>query len=175
MILDGYYTTDSAAQFLGISPTTMRKLTAQGKLSPTKIGSSNVYHYEQLLAHRRQWYADGMSYREIGEKYGQTRTNVSYHFDRMKVEPVGVDGRRKGGPQVFSPSTVAKFARILGWEISDDWQEPPERVRCPRCGVYLDPVDGDSQITCECGQRIKIDPLPRNLTYEQQYRNRATS
>lgn len=116
MILDDYYTTNSAAEFLGISELTIRILTRDGKLSPTRVGTSNLYHEQDLKACKGEWYADGLSHRDISEKYDKRRTTVIYHFRRLKVKPTGVDGRRKGRPAVYDQDIVGKFAKILGWE-----------------------------------------------------------
>jgi excisionase family DNA binding protein len=117
MIFDSYYTTDSAAEFLGITVGTVRVLTAQKKLIPTKVGQSNLYHIDGLKACRDRWYADGMTPKEIAEVYGKTKGTVLYHFSRLNVRAIGVDGRRKGQPTVYDPSTVRKITKILGWTI----------------------------------------------------------
>jgi len=133
MILDNYYTTDSAALFIGVTETTIRNMTARGELSPRKIGNANVYHLNDLLECKRKWYADGLSATEIAEKYGVGKAMVHYHFNNLKVKSVGVDGRRKGQPTIFDPDTVDKMAEIIGWEISPEWTEPTGTVRCPSC------------------------------------------
>ena len=116
MILDNYYTTDSAAEFLGVSKMTVHKLAGKGKLKPTKVGTSNLYYLMDLEICKGRWYADGLSHKDIGRVYGKKRTTVIYHYKRLKVKPTGVDGRRKGQPAVYSAKTAAHFARILGWK-----------------------------------------------------------
>jgi excisionase family DNA binding protein len=119
MILDSYYTTDSAAEFLGITKTTVRNLTVQKKLTPIKVGNSNLYHIDDLLSCKGLWYADGLSPRDIGERYDVSKSMVHYHLNRLKIDPVGVDGRRKGQPSVYSPNTIEKVSKIVGWQIKD--------------------------------------------------------
>ena len=116
MIFDSYYTTDSAAEFLGITVGTVRILTMKKRLIPTKVGQSNLYHIDGLKVCRDRWYADGLTPKEIAKRYRKTKGTVLYHFDRLNVKPIGVDGRRKGQPTVYLPSTVRKIIAILGWD-----------------------------------------------------------
>jgi len=159
MILDSYYTTDSAAKFLGVSEVTIRNLTIDGKLTPIKVGQSNVYHRDNLRLCKQHWYADGMTHRDIAEKYGKNRTTVIYQFNRLKVKPSGVDGRRKGQPAAYSPETVDKMAKLIGWDQVDDWKEPAPRFRCPSCGLEIAKNGHEymEQIDCpDCGEKIRV-------------------
>jgi len=152
MILDSYYTTDSAARYLGVTPTTVRNLTADGKISPTKVGNSNLYHIADLSECRRRWYADGLTAREIGEKYGISKPMVHYHLKKLNVKHTGVDGRRKGQPFIFSTETVDKMAKIIGWEVLENWVSPPAMIRCPACGAESPKGDKQYLETLDCGK-----------------------
>jgi len=158
MILDSYYTTSSAATFLGITPTTIRMLTSDGKLHPVRIGNANLYQRDDLTACKSRWYNDGYSAKDIGEKYGVGKSMVHYHLTRLKVDGVGVDGRRKGRPTVYEPSTIDKIAKIIGWETVDGWADPPALIRCPSCNAET--VKGDveyleSMVCPKCNQTFR--------------------
>ena len=159
MILDSYYTTDSAATFLGITSTTIRNLTIRKELRPVKVGNANLYHIDVLLACKDRLYADGLSPRQIGEKYGVHKSMVHYHFSRLNVRSIGVDGRRKGQPSIFDPDTVEKMAKIIGWTVSEDWADPPMMIRCPFCSAES-PKNGTeypNPIRCvKCGESFRV-------------------
>jgi hypothetical protein len=116
MILNDCYTTPSAAKYLGVSPLTVRTFTGLGRLTPFRVGAANVYEKSDLDAVKAKYFADGLSHTDIAEKYGVKRTLVIYYYKKLGVKPSGKDGRRKGAPAVYDPSTVEKFAKIIGWD-----------------------------------------------------------
>ena len=116
MIIDNIYTVEDVAEFLGIGKQSVYKLIHRGDLDFWKLGKNYVFMQEDVEACRQKFYADGLSHRDIARIYGRKRTNVAYHYKRLKVRHIGLDRRSKGAKtKVYSRETVEKFALVLGW------------------------------------------------------------
>lgn len=112
-----FYTSDQAAEFLGVHVRTLRMWCRNGTIPYAgKAGKVYLFSRENLETFRRKYLSNGMSHQEIARKYGKDRTTVIYYFkERLKVRPIGID-RRKKNAACYDPETVAKFAKILKWE-----------------------------------------------------------
>ena len=113
-----FYNTTQAAEKLGLYRDTVRKFILTGILrTDGRVGHQHLISEESISMFRQRYLNDGMTLADIAKAYGKTRPSVSHHFrTRLRVRPDGINIKRKRA-FCYSPSTVAKFAKIMGWEL----------------------------------------------------------
>lgn len=104
-----------AATFLGRKHQAVRRLVQKGILTAHLDGQAYIFRLKDLEKVKAQAYAEGMTHSDIAAEYHVKRTTVVAAFKRLKVQPGGYN-QAKGRASVYSQTTVAKFARILGWD-----------------------------------------------------------
>lgn len=113
--LEELYTTQDAAQYLGVSRKALRGMVKTGYLTPLHVGRIAVYTRKNLDEAKQQLFAEGMTHSDIANYYGVNRSSVAHHFKRLHVKPIGQNNHRRGGV-IYDFKTVKKFADLLGWE-----------------------------------------------------------
>lgn len=103
-----------AAAFLGRKHQTLRRMVANGTLPAYKEGKSLIFRQKDLEKIKEERFPEGMTHTDIHNEYDVNRTTVIMQFRRLGVEACGQRGS-KVKSSVYSPSTVAKFADLLGW------------------------------------------------------------
>lgn len=104
-----------AAAYLGRKHQAVRRLVTSGVLPAYKDGKAYVFAESDLEKIKREKYPEGMTHSDIAAEYRVKRTTVIAQFKRLKVEPIGIHLGRNSA-NVYSPTTVAKFSQILGWD-----------------------------------------------------------
>lgn len=104
-----------AAAILGKHHITVRRMIKQGLIDYMLDGGAYYFLRSELEAVAAKEYPFGMSHTDIAREYGQSRTNVRYHFKRLKVKPNG-RFRSRSHANVYDVETVKKFAALLGWD-----------------------------------------------------------
>lgn len=106
---------------LGINDQTVRKITREGLLPPIRIiGRSYVYDANSVKDVQRRFYRSGYTHGDIAAMYGVSYSAVVYWFERIGVEPDGVNRHIKRAPVVYDKETVENAARQLGWTKVED-------------------------------------------------------
>lgn len=104
-----------AADILGKSPRTIRRFVQRGVLFAYRDGDRLIFRRNEVERLKDEKYPEGMTHGDIAREYGRKRTTVLATFERLHVKPLGTH-QGKNNASVYSPSTVAKFAKVLGWE-----------------------------------------------------------
>lgn len=104
-----------AAEFLGRKHQALRRLIARGILPAYLEGKAYVIKRSDLERIKDEQYPEGMTHSDIAREYDVNRTTVIAQFKRLKVQP-WARGRGKVQSNVYSQTTVSKFAQILGWD-----------------------------------------------------------
>lgn len=104
-----------AAAFLGVKHDTIRRMIRKGLISYLMSGQSYLFKQAELERVKAEQYPEGMSHSDIAREYVVGRTTIIEQFKRLKVEPMGIH-RGRNGAKLYSPSTVATFSRLLGWD-----------------------------------------------------------
>ena len=112
-----FYTTTEAAHIIGITPWSAMSARKAGRLTSSgKIGNVYIITDEDIELYRKKYKNPDPTLREIAEIYGKPLTTVQWWFSRrLKAKSTGFDYSR-GGAKTYSPETVKKIAKILGWE-----------------------------------------------------------
>lgn len=103
-----------AAAFLGRKHQAVRRLVQKGILPAHLDGQAYIFRLADLEKVKTIRYPEGMTHADVAREYVVKRTTVAAAFKRLKVTPAGTDSGRNHA-SVYSQTTVAKFARILGW------------------------------------------------------------
>lgn len=107
---------NEASAYVGKSPQILRRL-VRDNILPAQRGGNNMLLFEprDLDTLKATAYPLGMSHSDISAEYGIKRTSVIYHFQRLKVKPIGYN---RGGNHrtVYDEAIVRKFAKVLGWD-----------------------------------------------------------
>ena len=115
-----------AATYTGKTVRTIHRLARKGILpASTAPGGIMVFLQSDLDKMMSRQYPEGMTHRDIAQKYGISRTLVIYHFRRLHVKPLG-SNRGQRHATVYDEKTVAKFARLLGWDKARDVGQPSQ-------------------------------------------------
>lgn len=109
-----YYDRAEAAKALGLSPTTVYRLVADGTLKPsTIVGNKYYYLKSDIEALKASTFPQGLTYRKIATRYGLAVNTVKRYFNQLKVQSLGHNRLHQSA--VFDPDTVRRVARSLGW------------------------------------------------------------
>lgn len=105
-----------ASELLGKGHRTIRRMVKRGVLPAILDGDRYIFKRRDVERIGEEKYPEGMTHGDIAREYNVKRTTVLEQFKRLGVRPLGTH-QGKNHANVYSPSTVAKFSRVLGWEL----------------------------------------------------------
>lgn len=104
-----------AAEYMGCSVQSIRRM-VQAEILPRRYdGRAFIFVESELKQVKNDKYPRGMCHSDIAREYKVSRQTVVRQFQRLQVKPIGIN-RGKNRSKSYNPSTVAKFARLLGWD-----------------------------------------------------------
>lgn len=104
-----------ASELLDKGHQTIRRMVKRGVLPAILDGDRLIFKRKDVERVKEEKYPEGMTHGDIAREYNVKRTTVLEQFKRLGVRPLGTH-QGKNNANIYSPSTVARFALVLGWD-----------------------------------------------------------
>lgn len=109
-----YYDRRQVMAVLGVSRDTVQRMADTGTIKAAIIvGNKHYYLKADIDALKKSLYPEGMTFKQIADRYGLAVNTVKKNFKQQGVKPLG--RHRFYQSVVFAPDTVKRVARSLGW------------------------------------------------------------
>ena len=114
MLTGTFYSTQEAAEYTGLTESTIRRLISTGTLESATVGNSHLIE---------RYYLDCLNYSlakfltqtEIAKRYGISRQAVHKAFAKHKIRSETTNTSIKRNATLYHVHQVSEFAKSIGW------------------------------------------------------------